>query len=245
MKNLRLGYGYCVLAFSAVASLGSGWAAGDGAQMGNDETAEVARLIEQLRQQQKQLAAMQVALEQQQKMLDEILRKKSASLGEVASTAPMIPSGPETASANPLSFPHSMPSQNAAEPKPSPLSIQIGNATITPVGFMDLTNTYRSTNSGASLATNFGNIPYNNTVPGRLTEDKFSAQNSRIGFRVDATFKDWHVLGYYEGDFVGGYGNGAFNTQVTSDSVFTAFVCIGWMSARRSLRCWPASRGAC
>jgi hypothetical protein len=99
------------------------------------------------------------------------------------------------------------------------LQIKIGEATITPVGFMDLTNTWRSTNSGASLATNFGSIPYNNTVGGRLTEDKFSAQNSRIGFRVDATFKGTHVLGYYEGDFVGGIGNGAFNTQVSSNSI--------------------------
>src|SRR5205807_4985018 len=85
----------------------------------------------------------------------------------------------------------------------SPLQIKIGDATITPLGFMDLTNTFRSTNAGTSLQTNFGSIPYNNTIQGRLTEDKFSAANSRIGFRVDATFKGTHVLGYYEGDFVG------------------------------------------
>src|SRR5262249_53357114 len=67
----------------------------------------------------------------------------------------------------------------------SPLQFKIGDATITPIGFMDLTNTYRSTNAGTSLQTNFGSIPYNNTVQGHLTEDKFSAANSRIGFRVD------------------------------------------------------------
>jgi hypothetical protein len=36
---------------------------------------------------------------------------------------------------------------------------------------------------------------------------------------VDTTYKDFHVLGYYEGDFVGGVGLNAFNTQVTSNSV--------------------------
>ena len=56
----------------------------------------------------------------------------------------------------------------------------------TPIGFMDLTNTYRSTNAGTSLQTNFGSIPYNNGVTGRLSEDKLSAANSRIGFRTDA-----------------------------------------------------------
>src|SRR6266550_9101478 len=91
-----------------------------------------------------------------------------------------------------------------AEAPSSPLQIKIGDATITPIGFMDLTNTYRSTNAGTSLQTNFGSIPYNNTPTGRLSENKFSAANSRIGFRVDAVAKGYNILGYYEGDFVGG-----------------------------------------
>jgi hypothetical protein len=117
------------------------------------------------------------------------------------------------------------PQAQTAAPEPSaPLQFKIGDATITPIGFMDLTNTFRSTNSGASLATNFGNFPYQNNLPtGRLTEDRFSAQNSRIGFRVDAKVKNANILGYFEGDFVGGVGgsgsNIAFNTQVTSNSI--------------------------
>ncbi len=84
---------------------------------------------------------------------------------------------------------------------------------------MDLTNTWRSTNAGSSLQTNFGSFPYNNTLPqGRLTEDKFSAENSRLGLRVDAKVKGANVLGYFEGDFVGGFGNGANNSQVSSNS---------------------------
>jgi hypothetical protein len=83
-----------------------------------------------------------------------------------------------------------------------------------------VTNTWRSTNSGANLATNFGNYPYNNNLPsGRLTENDLSLQNSRLGLRVDTQYKDFHVLGYYEGDFVGGVGNSAFNVPVTSNSV--------------------------
>ncbi len=66
------------------------------------------------------------------------------------------------------------------------MSLKIGDTLITPIGFMDLTNTYRSTNAGTSLQTNFGSIPYNNGVTGRLSEDKLSAANSRIGFRTDS-----------------------------------------------------------
>lgn len=77
---------------------------------------------------------------------------------------------------------------------------------------MDWTNTFRSTNAGTSLQSNFASIPYNNTVAGSLSEDKLTVANSRIGFRVDLKAKGANVMGYYEGDFVGGIGNQAFNT---------------------------------
>ncbi len=112
----------------------------------------------------------------------------------------------------------------------SPLQFKIGDATITPVGFMDLTNTYRSTNSGSSLQTNFGSIPYNNTVAGRLTEDKLSAANSRIGFRVDTKVKGYNILAYYEGDFVGGVAGN--NTQVSSNSLLYR-IRLYWVDARK------------
>jgi hypothetical protein len=132
------------------------------------------------------------------------------SIGEVASTTAMVP--PEPAAP---AFAPQKPEPQAAE-QSSPLQLKVGDATITPVGFMDITNTWRSTNAGTSLQTNFGSFPYNNTVPGRLTEDKWSAENSRLGLRVDAKVKGANVLGYFEGDFVGG--SPSNNTQVNSNS---------------------------
>lgn len=139
-------------------------------------------------------------------------------LGEVASATGFVPPAPPAApKPDPLPVvpPAPVPQGDAA----SPLQIHIGDATITPIGFMDLTNTFRSTNAGTSLQTNFGSIPYNNTTAGRLTEDKISAQNSRIGFRVDALAHGWNVLGYFEGDFVGGVADSGYNTQVSSNSM--------------------------
>jgi hypothetical protein len=114
----------------------------------------------------------------------------------------------------------------------SPLQIKIGDATITPVAFMDLTNTWRSTNSGTSLQTNFGSIPYLNTSQGHLTENNLSAANSRIGLRVDTKVKDVNVLAYYESDFVGGIGNAAFNTQVSSNSLIFR-IRVYWVDLRK------------
>src|ERR1700720_3683038 len=72
---------------------------------------------------------------------------------------------------------------------------------------MDATNIFRSTNmttqGGGSIGTSFGSIPFNNTVLGRMTEDKFSAQNSRIGLRVHSKVGEADVTGYLEADFLG------------------------------------------
>jgi hypothetical protein len=138
---------------------------------------------------------------------------------------------PEPPAAAPKSAAPAAPAPQADAPA-SPLQIRIGDAAITPVGFMDLTNTFRSTNAGTSLQTNFGSIPYNNVLAGRFTEDKFSAANSRIGFRVDAIAKGFNVLGYYEGDFVGGVGNGSNNTQVSSNSLLYR-IRLYWVDVRK------------
>src|SRR5580692_4033380 len=141
----------------------------------------------------------------------------------------MVPPTPAPLPAPPAAAP--APAQAAAD-QPSPLQIKIGDATITPVGFMDLTNTYRSTNAGSSLQTNFGSIPYNNGVTGRLSEDKLSAANSRIGFRVDAKAFNTNIMGYYEGDFVGGIGDTAYNTQVSSNSLLYR-IRLYWIDLRK------------
>ena len=70
-------------------------------------------------------------------------------------------------------------------------------------------------------------------MTGRLSEDKLSAANSRIGFRVDAKVKGTNVMGYYEGDFVGGIGDQAYNTQVSSNSLLYR-VRLYWVDLRRN-----------
>lgn len=165
--------------------------------------------------------------------------RKAPNLGDVASTTPIIPRGVAPA-IPPPSLPIAASSQvvpppgTAQEAIPeSPLQIRIGNTAITPVGFVDATNTFRTTASGAGLATNFGNYPYNNNLPtGRLTENRMSLQNSRIGLRTDSLYKDWHVLGYFESDFVGGVGDMAYNTQVTSNSMLLRLR-LYWVDVRK------------
>jgi hypothetical protein len=99
----------------------------------------------------------------------------------------------------------------------SPLQFKIGSAYLTPVGFMDLTGVWRSKDGGSGIGTNFAGIPYGgaSTFQTNESEFRFSMQNSRIGFRVDADVKGSHVIGYMEADFLG---NAPANLAVSSNS---------------------------
>ena len=122
----------------------------------------------------------------------------------IASTTPMVAPEPVTRPSSPplkSPVPTPMPYQN---PIPeSPLQIKIGDAYITPIGFMDFTGVWRSKNNSGSIGTNFASIPYGNIYQTNLSEFRLSMQNSRIGFRVDAMVKGAHVIGYMEADFLG------------------------------------------
>jgi hypothetical protein len=128
------------------------------------------------------------------------------SLGEVASTTPAMPPAP-IAPPTPIIPPVSPAIAPPQGDSSSPLQLKIGDAYITPVGFMDMTSVTRSTNPGSGIGTNFGSIPYGNTQAGSLTETRLSPQNSRIGARIDARYHDWKILGYWESDFLGQLGN--------------------------------------
>jgi len=189
--------------------------------------AQLIELKAQLADQQRQIEELRALLLEQKKAVENKAADANASapantpaaplnvskLGQVASTTPIVPSG-----AVPLAFPGPMSLPAAPqkiETEPGPLQIHIGSATITPVGFMDFTGVYRSTNPGSGIGTNFGSIPYNSSINGNMSEFRLSAQNSRVGIRVDAKVHGATVLGYLESDFLGFVPT---NAAVTSNS---------------------------
>jgi hypothetical protein len=165
-------------------------------------------------------------------MLPKATQKSAAGSGGnlVASTSPMVPKATEKSAAGsdgnlvastliPSAAVHSATPAPAPkeEDKTSPLQIHIGTATITPVAFMDFTSVYRNHDTNGNMGTNFGNIPYTSTsaYAPNLSEFRFSSENSRIGFRVDADVKGAHVMGYMEADF---HGNNATSVAVATNS---------------------------
>ncbi|MFZ0959792.1 MAG: hypothetical protein WAO35_02725 [Terriglobia bacterium] len=132
----------------------------------------------------------------------------ASSLGEVASTTPIIPQSQkkaENATVLPAAGTTTIAANSnaAGDQETSPLQLHIGDATLTPVGFMDFTSVWRNKAAGGNIGYSFGSIPYGTSYQTNLSELRFSIQNSRIGFRTDADVKGFHVIGYMEADFLG------------------------------------------
>ena len=220
------------------------------------ENQEMNQLKSELAEQQKQIQELRAALAEQRKLIEANRPAIAApaasshaapaavpgvrSLGEVASTTPVLP--PVAPGALPPVAPStSAQSDNVA----APLQIHIGTSTITPVGFMDMTSVTRSTNPGSGIGTNFGSIPYRNTQAGSMTESRLSIQNSRIGMRIDTGFKDYKVMGYWESDFLGQLGNPPNGGLAVSSNPYVFRLRLFWVDVRKNgWSFWQGSPGA-
>jgi len=178
----------------------------------NSARSEIESLKQQLAEQQRQIDELKRILVQQQPIQAMTAPVKFVTAGNTAVANPVAPV--TNASVGAMSSISGSASQQGAEGT-SPLQLKIGDAYITPVGIMDFTSVYRSHTGGSGIGTNFASIPYGNVFQNKLSEERLSMQNSRIGFRVDAIVKGAHVLGYMESDFLG---NQSTNASVTSNS---------------------------
>jgi methyl-accepting chemotaxis protein len=169
-----------------------------------------------LRQQAEQLRALQQELDRQGKEIEALrgatpaanaavpANEDAAKLQTAAAALRTAPPATRLAAAQ-----KDQPPQPAGD-----LYFRLGNATLTPIGWVDFTTFYRTANVGSGIGTTFQSIPFNNVVAGEMSEFRFSAQSSRMGLRVDETIGKTKVLGYAELDF-NGYlaGNGFVSTN--------------------------------
>jgi hypothetical protein len=101
------------------------------------------------------------------------------------------------------------PALKKSSPVEGPLSVKIGGASLTPTGFVDFSQVWRSKTVTSGLPTNFAGIPFNNTVLGHRNQTLSSAANSRIGLQVNTRVLGADVLGVVETDFLGYVPNNA------------------------------------
>jgi uncharacterized coiled-coil protein SlyX len=218
-----------------------------GMAAGQDSPAkdQVEALKAKLAAQQRQIEQLSQAVTEQQKVLDGLTSKSVfKSLGEVASTTPMIPAAnpaPPAASSTTPSTARpqggSMGSTPAANPCEAMYDVsapylRIGDTCLTPVGFMDITMVGRDKFTGNSIGTSFGSVPFDTptTVGANLSEWRLSPQNSRIGFRFDGKINDVRFIGYNEFDFLGTSGSTGITT---SNGGFVPRLRLFWVDVRK------------
>ena len=209
-----------------------------------------ARDIEQLKaklaEQQKQIETLRQSVESQQKLIEK-LTAPAAKPADQAAAQPAAPApgfqraGGAVASAtgalpdlSPVTPAPKYPAQDtqtAAAATSYPTQLQLGNITIMPVGFMDATAVWRNEDAGSSIGSNFGSVPFSNAVPGgKLSEFRFSPQNSRIGFRIDGDWKGFRFIGYNEFDFLGTSGSNALGV---TNGAFVPRLRLYWVNVRK------------
>lgn len=204
-----------------------------------DPASEIEQLKQMLADQQRQIDELRHALERKDAGASAAPVTPLPSLGQVASAVPVLP--PATPLPAPVASPapqaaqanSGAPPSNPCEAVPegqSPAFIRLGSTCIIPIGFMDLTAIWRDKNAGSSIGTNFGSVPYNNTVNGKNSEYRFSPQNSRIGFRVDGDWRGTHFIGYNEFDFLG---TGAGTNYTVTNGAFVPRLRLFWVDARK------------
>jgi hypothetical protein len=116
------------------------------------------------------------------------------------------PTDPSPESHNGIANPMNRPTdqQKQQEDQQAPIgTIKLGDAVLTPGGFVDFENIFRTTNTQSNIATNFGGIPYSNTAQGRITEFRSTAQYSRLNMKIEDNYRGNNFVGYVEGDFSG------------------------------------------
>ena len=186
-----------------------------------------------LEEQQAQIQALQLAMAEQKQMLTGLVQPGTKSTKQVPTATtwnandPMAPASQTQASnsqATPIGQEPPLAEQEKigeelqrgpeiADITPDTPALQLGPAKIRVLGYPAMTTVWRSTSSGGNIATNFANLPFNNTVPGTTSEFRVSPQSTRLALRVDAGLKSSNAAGYFEMDF-GGAPN-AGNVAVT------------------------------
>jgi hypothetical protein len=205
-----------------------------------DPASEIEQLKQMLADQQRQINELRQALEQKDRTASAAPVTPLPSLGQVASAAPVLPRPA------PVPLPLASPAPQATPAKPAaqsgnpceagvdtnavPAYIRIGSTCVVPIGFMDLTAMWRDKNAGSSIGSNFGSVPFNNTVNAKNSEFRLTPQNSRIGFRVDGDWKGTHFIGYNEFDFLG---TGAGTNYTVTNGAFVPRLRLFWVDARK------------
>jgi hypothetical protein len=233
---MRLLEKMCFVVLASGLALGQATAPNSGAAGSGSVSDDLKALREAISQQQQQIAQQQQQLQKLQQKLDEKNEAKQQDASTSSTTGAsssmktrMAENTPHVANASLNTTPVSATMVQEKETRESPLSFRIGGTEFTPGGFIDFENVFRTTNTGASITTPFGGIPFANTSQGQLSEFRSTGQYSRFNLKISGKYGENKILGYIEGDFNGNDAATVFDTS----NPHTTRVRLAWADFRR------------
>jgi hypothetical protein len=177
--------------------------------------AELQQMRDLLKAQSDQLEQQRAALQiEQQKVqaLEERLSVAAPSAGVPSAAAPSSVAVPATSveyhagnsAPTATTAPAGAQSGITAAPDQSgPESIRYKGISITPGGFVAAETAYRQHATGSDINTPFNSIPYPDVALGHLTENAFTARQSRLSLLAQSRIGSAKLTGYYEADWLG------------------------------------------
>ena len=91
---------------------------------------------------------------------------------------------------------------NGQQPE-NPVAIQFKGISITPGGFVAAETVSRTRATGATINTPFNGIPYPGADLAKVSENSFTARQSRLSLLAEGTVGSTKLSGYYEADWLG------------------------------------------
>lgn len=214
----------------AVSAISAAFAGGNDEPAASEVASEIRELKQMLFEQQRQIDELRRALQNQRAgAMAAAVQAQPAVAGSAARvTSASVEPAPGSAAVTQQA--------DAGAGGQLPLSLRVGDASLTPVGFVDFTSVFRDTTAGSNIGTNFGSFPYRTpaSTPANLSEFRFSPQNSRIGMRLDTIVKGTKVLTYWESDFLAGINNPPAGNIAVSTNSYPLRLRLFWVDLKRS-----------
>jgi hypothetical protein len=185
--------------------------------------AELEELRQALQSQQEQLSLLKEELAKRDRQIDEAREAAAAanarateasskateavnSSAEVKSTASTLNNTVTDLAASNAALKSTVATQQAEEKKASeegPSAIRYKGVTITPGGFIAAETVFRNRATSGDINTPFTGIPFAAADLAHVTENAFTARQSRLTMLVQSKVGSTALTGYFEGDFLG------------------------------------------
>jgi hypothetical protein len=175
------------------------------AKPATDYRAEIEELRQMMREQSQQMAEQQKQLELLREQLSNSRKSEVAAPAAVGSADPATVHVVGTDMAIRPEVKNTTDAAQGDKPKSEdgPSSIHYKGINITPGGFIEAATVTRSRATSGDINTPFTGIPYPGAGLSKVSENNFSARQSRLTLLVDTTIGNAKVNAYYEGDFLG------------------------------------------